>query len=79
MILNAIIKFVQQNKVGLVLHIIYSIHGLTQKYHIVLFYYDHELKCVCQSLELSVCYHRDFAMFCRQILKQLVVTSKQMH
>lgn len=79
MILYAIIKSVQQNKVGLVLHIIYSIHGLTQKYHFVLFYYDHELKCVCQSLELSVCYHRDFAMFCRQILKQLVVTSKQIH
>lgn len=50
MILYAIIKSVQQNKVGLVLHIIYSIHGLTQKYHIVLFYYDHELKCVFQSL-----------------------------
>lgn len=31
MILYAIIKSVQQNKVGLVLHIIYSIHGLTQK------------------------------------------------
>lgn len=36
MILYAIIKSVQQNKVGLVLHIIYSIHGLTQTLCIIL-------------------------------------------